>query len=652
MKRIILAIMMLVVFLGISIPAHAMSRPVIQVAGVTPEELEIGTTNTIEINFENIGKTYGKDMSFTISVPEGSPFISKSLLLNGYLSSVNAHKKYVFKYDFETKYNAKPGIYPLHIKGQYFDGNGVDYVLDEVIYLKLISNDYRARFELVYDENKLLFEEANYTESFIIKNVGATTIDFVEVKLDPDQATGIKAKDSEPIYLETIARNSERQFEYDFYIPSGVIGYQEATFLIYYLEGEVHKKEKITFYYNVKPQEKNVLVSRLSMSHESVPADTKFSMAVDVVNLSTKVAKDIRVNVVQDSTITVVSDSYQLIDSLKPGETKQVIFEFKAVKDSVTANYPINIEVISDEGNKVFKASSGIYIRNSKKENLSTPRVLIDGFHMSKEKIYVGDSFDLSMNILNTSGEKNIKNLKVLIEAFDATGKNTALIPDGTSNSMYVGNLNVGEQETVTIPYKIMASANGGMYSLNIKFEYEDKDHHSFSDMEIISLPIYQENKLTLSDVRIGKELDSGYTLELDFYNTGKIDIHNMMVDIEGDFEAINSNYYVGDFLSGRMDVYEVQLRGALPKTVEGIIKFSYDDTFGHPTTKDQAFKLTNLIKGESLKDDVSTNKELTEVASKKAKINLRIPTVLVGLLSIVLIIGGIRFVRKRRKVE
>ena len=47
------------------------------------------------------------------------------------------------------------------------------------------------------------------------------------------------------------------------------------------------------------------------------------------------------------------------------------------------------------------------------------------------------------------------------------------------------------------------------------------------------------------------------YPVSLEFYNTGKVTLYNMMVKIEGDFQTENGQYYVGNFQSGNSEHFE-----------------------------------------------------------------------------------------------
>jgi hypothetical protein len=186
-------------------------------------------------------------------------------------------------------------------------------------------------------------------------------------------------------------------------------------------------------------------------------------------------------------------------------------FEFKvtAPKNMEKGNYPINITVnYGDKGEKVV-GSTSLYVDNETTKNESAPRIIVENFKLSKDKIMVGDEVELDLTVKNASTSKSVKNLKAVISTNDG-GK--AFLPVNQSSSIYVGTLGVGETTDITIPYKVLNNIDGGVYELSLDFEFEDKDYKSFKDKETIYVPVYSEGKLMISDVHVGKELDNSYT--------------------------------------------------------------------------------------------------------------------------------------------
>jgi hypothetical protein len=135
-------------------------------------------------------------------------------------------------------------------------------------------------------------------------------------------------------------------------------------------------------------------------------------------------------------------------------------------------------------------------------------------------------------------------------------------------------------------------SYKNSICDINFNFTYEDEAGTIYSDLETIHIPVAEETALTASNVRIGNVRDDGYTLELDFYNTGKGILKNLMVDLEGEFEASNSNYYVGDLQSGRMDIYSVAVNGEIPEDFSGTVLFTYEDNAGRKNELEVPFEL------------------------------------------------------------
>lgn len=351
----------------------------------------------------------------------------------------------------------------------------------------------------------------------------------------------------------------------------------------------------------VENSTKTVSLSDIKISDSSIEVGESTTLTTMLTNSSDELLEEVIVKLSYDEALIPITQDAMSIYDLKPGESKKVTFKVKATEASTSRNYSLTVEATFGEavvlGNNAVRPSVkqyiGVYVHNARSINgdKSTPRMVVESFTLSKDQIYVGDEFDLKFTVRNASIEKDVENLKVIVGSSDE-GK--TILPVNQSTSIYVGALGMRETRELTIPYKVLANSEGGVSVLTLNFEYDDTEDKSFKDTEKIFVPIYKKNKITASDVRVGKLLGNAYTLEMDFYNTGKIDIRNLMVDIKGDFETKNSNYYVGDFSTGRMDVYDVQIIGDAPQTISGTILFTYDDTFGEATTIEKEFSITN----------------------------------------------------------
>ena len=77
--------------------------------------------------------------------------------------------------------------------------------------------------------------------------------------------------------------------------------------------------------------------------------------------------------------------------------------------------------------------------------------------------------------------------------------------------------------------------------------------------------------------------------LFFEMYNLGKTDIYNVKLNVEGDFEAQPSSNYFGNFESGRVEYFELNIVPTMPGEAKGRIVFQYENASGEvqETVKD-----------------------------------------------------------------
>ena len=132
-------------------------------------------------------------------------------------------------------------------------------------------------------------------------------------------------------------------------------------------------------------------------------------------------------------------------------------------------------------------------------------------------------------------------------------------------------------------------------YTMVANFEYEDGEGNEFTAKELIGIPVIQKSRLTTSEVLLP---DMMFAFEpssvgIDFYNTGKVTLYNMFVNVEGNFKTDSqTQYFVGNFTSGSQDHYEATLFAEESGTLEGKIVFTYEDAAGNPQREEKEFNI------------------------------------------------------------
>ncbi len=127
----------------------------------------------------------------------------------------------------------------------------------------------------------------------------------------------------------------------------------------------------------------------------------------------------------------------------------------------------------------------------------TTPKVVVQGLTLSREKIKSGSTFDMSLTLYNTSIEQNIKNL--VVKASDESG---AIIPiNGVSSTIYVGQIEKEKTQTATLSMQVLSTAESKSYPITITMEYEGDDKQTYTTTDTVTVSVTGNSSVTSSTV-------------------------------------------------------------------------------------------------------------------------------------------------------
>jgi len=614
------------------------------------DDLVAGTQVKVDIELKNTGYYIIQEGTFILeSQTEG-------IRISDVISSQQIHEIWsnyteTISYGLTLDVDLPAGNYPLLLTGSYKGQYDQVSTFEEVIYLKIEGQDANDFMKITQNSSQMTTGESN-SLSLSVANNYPYEIRDINISLHKDYE-GMTLLSNYIVKDLDMNPKSSSDLNSMLYISENLeSGYYPIEILISYTRDMKTVHEIETIYLSVlnkadQLEKQEIGITEVLVSDTSIRPNVTTTITVTVENLSDEVINDAIVQISQDPSLILVSQSKYVIDTLGVGGSISETFILKATDTAVTGNVPVEVQVIYNDGLKNELYYTGVYISNDEEDELvTTPRIIIESYSTNKAPLFVGDEFDFEVSIENTSNEKSIKNMKLTITMMDEIGETTDILPINQSQSVFVGDMNREEIKTISIPFEILASATGQIYTMDFVFEYEDQDGVAYTDHDTINLPVYQASEITLSDVRVGKLLDNGYTLEMDFYNTGKVTIDNLMIDINGDFETLNSNYFVGDFIAGRMDVYDVQIQGDAPEIIKGTIIYTYDDTFGEKVTKEKVFEIKNVLYNEDAIDGTMSSDATTNINENKGGFPI-VPIILVlGIITVIIVI----VIRKRAK--
>lgn len=213
---------------------------------------------------------------------------------------------------------------------------------------------------------------------------------------------------------------------------------------------------------------------------------------------------------------------------------------------------------------------------------VSAPKLILEGYSLSADKIYAGDTFDVAFTLRNTSTEEDVQNIQIKVEDTAEIGK---VIPaDNGSNTLYIPKIKKGESETVTISLQTAADTEAKAYKLNLGFSYEGaKSLTTYTPNENITVTIMQKIRLKFDDPVVDGEAMPGQSCPIYFsmYNMGKAAIYNCIVSVEGDGLEMEETYFGGTVGAGSTMRADFNIITNTPGQIEGNILVTYEDSLG-----------------------------------------------------------------------
>lgn len=229
---------------------------------------------------------------------------------------------------------------------------------------------------------------------------------------------------------------------------------------------------------------------------------------------------------------------------------------------------------------------------SSTQKNL--PKLILSDYSLSPEHPKAGEEFELTMTFYNTNEDYSARNIKVTLmnESSDRDpGSFGVFTPIGSSNTFYFDVIEAQESAEQTLRFATSSVALSKNYSLSVHLQYENYQGVQLEAKEFVGVPVMQSPRITMDDPSVPAEvqIDDGINLSIGFYNTGRDDLKNVMLETSGNFAADPARYFVGDFASGASDVFSTLLKTGEVGELSGVVTITFEDSSGqeHKLEKD-----------------------------------------------------------------
>ena len=236
----------------------------------------------------------------------------------------------------------------------------------------------------------------------------------------------------------------------------------------------------------------------------------------------------------------------------------------------------------------------GLSPTSDKDTTASVPKIIIESYKLSSDKIYAGETFDLEFNVKNTSDNTNLQNVQIHIK--DA-GETATIVPaSGGSNTLYISKIGKGQSSSQKVSLQTAPDAAAKAYTLNVDFSYESATTNAaHTANETIAVPILQKIRLKCDEPTVYDDvsyLDSSTSMSIKMYNMGRSSVYNCIVDVEGNGLKLEESYFGGTLSAGSTLAADISVIPSEAGDIQGTVVISYEDVYGEPGEERLPFTL------------------------------------------------------------
>jgi hypothetical protein len=581
---------------------------------------ESGDTISIPIEIKNNSSYFAENISTTIELDGGSPLYIDGA---GYSNTSRLYPGRSESLSFKVKADkmAEDKTYPIKVNFQFYNQAGTPYTASDTVYVKI--TDSKSSTQVVINNVDIkppteIQAGGVVIVGFELENKGDEPAKNLKVSLKGLANDGFSLATG--LNTQTIPSLEKGKSKYIFFqlrsSKKMAAGNHDLEIVLNYKD---RKNQEITdenkFFIPVasnKNQSSNLIIQNITYPTGSIGINKDVDVSFNIRNQGQSDAKDIVITAESADPAGLVPKSVSTIklNSLAPGETQKVNYKFLTTKAAETKNYLVNIKVeyVDDLSSAEEKHSLtqfvGIFVLAPDDSDpiKTTPKLIIDKYSFEPGLVKAGENFEMSLSFFNTNAKKSVKNIKVFLTAEPNTGTDpnsqnagsSVFTPVDSSNTFYMDSISPKGKVEKTITMFTVPDATAKTHTLTAHFEYEDGEGQEYTATELIGVPVIQQSKLETGELNYYSEgfLGEPIPVSLEFYNTGKVTLYNMMVKLEGNFQTENGSYYIGNFENGSSEYYEGMVIPNEPGLLEGEVVFTYEDSTGQEQELRKEFSL------------------------------------------------------------
>jgi len=332
----------------------------------------------------------------------------------------------------------------------------------------------------------------------------------------------------------------------------------------------------------------------------AIEADSEgvFNLTINIRNTGRSAARDVLVRFTGNQATPLDKSMVFPISDIPAGESGRLSLTMQTRIESENFSLPFEITYRSIAGAEHTISDTIVLSADSigvvTQDHMGIPHVALYRFTLSEDVVLADDEFTLTLFIKNTSDEKKDRTKITLGEArMSATGGSAFKTYDGQI-AFFIESIPANSEVIQEIRLLADKNAQAAVYSLPIVIEYEDMDGKLSTINTSVSIPLRHEGRFRIltSDIPETASVGEAVPVSLEFANTGKVNLENMFISLEGDFNKETATFFIPSFAQGTSDFFHATLFPEIEGELTGKIVITYDDTDGSEIRVEHPFSL------------------------------------------------------------
>lgn len=329
----------------------------------------------------------------------------------------------------------------------------------------------------------------------------------------------------------------------------------------------------------------------------------EFQVRVKVQNLSPRLtASDLMISLQPSDGMVLLGDSSTLyLRGLAAKQSDYITVKLRAAKELSTPSQSLGVSVkynyFENDQRTAATAEEKLPLAFDPdltgKSDVATPNVIISRYDYG-ERLAVGDTAELTLELQNTSPDVPVENLVMTLE----TGEGLTVVD--SSNTFFIPSLDEGGAISRSVRIQALPTAQGAKpdYRVEVGFKYEflaGAKRTPVTSSEKLGIPVYQPDRFHVSNPTIPEAVTAGEetTISFPYVNKGKGEVSNVEAELTGEVDALNGHQNLGNFEAGKSGSIDFVLTPQSAGETELQVKITYEDGNLKTKTLDFPVKLT-----------------------------------------------------------